>query len=276
MTRSIKTLLSTLESVGTHPIKSFGQNFLIDSNIVRKIISCGQVSKNDTVLEIGPGEGSLTRALLETGARVIAVEKDKKLHAYLKNTFTSVEGFSVLRNDVLETDFSEILPSGIPIKIVSNIPYNISSQILIKIVKSSDLFPDVFLSMQKEVAERITAREGSKIYGLLTPFIKTVFQSKILFLISPNCFHPRPKVWTAFVHMKRYRSAAEAEKKEYFYFLKTCFSQRRKKMSSLLKKNYPENLIKEIYQEIPINENARAESLSPETLHRVFTLLSSK
>ncbi|MCK5706122.1 MAG: ribosomal RNA small subunit methyltransferase A [Candidatus Aureabacteria bacterium] len=276
MKHSKKSLIHTLNDIDLRPSKSYGQNFLIDENLTNKIIRKCNVSPVDNILEIGPGLGALTYEFLKKGARVTAIEKDPRLFSYLKEHLSGYENFTIHLGDVLKTPFTKNnLPSP-PYKIVANIPYNISSQIILKIIMHSHLFPEVYLGMQLEVAMRLAASEGSKTYGLLSPLLQLEYKSKIILSLSPACFHPSPKVTSAFLYIKRAHIFPQKEKENYFQFLKLSFSQRRKMLIKMLKKRYAVDLIIRSFDKLKIQDKARAESISPEKFYKLFKLLEKE
>ena len=273
MKTSKKQAVETLQSIGTLPLKSFGQNFITDKKIIHKIIASCQISCTDHILEIGPGIGTLTQYFLKKGARVTAVEKDKKLFQYLTEFFLDDEHLNLIQGNILKIPFEKPYFQSTSYKIISNLPYNISSQVLLKIIMHSELFEEVFLGLQKEVAMRISSKEGSKVYGLLSPFVQLEYKAKVLFSIPAQSFHPAPRVTSAFLRLKRFSLFSIQEKHRYFQFLKLCFSHRRKKLLNNLKKSYPEIVIGNLFEDLHINRNFRAENISPDLFHKMFKIL---
>ncbi|MBI5642780.1 MAG: ribosomal RNA small subunit methyltransferase A [Deltaproteobacteria bacterium] len=219
-----------------HPKKRFGQNFLTDRNLIRKIVATGGVKENDIVLEVGPGRGALTEGLLEAGAKVIAIEADKDLADILKARFPS-DRFSLIMSDALKVSFSGIAEEyKTRLKTVSNLPYNISGPILTKFINERKAFTLLVLMFQKEVAERIVARPGTKDYGILSVLSQVWADVKIEFHVSRNLFKPRPKVDSSIVSFKILdEPKVRLDDEEFFKsVVKSAFGTRRKMLSNAL------------------------------------------
>ena len=175
--------------------KSLGQNFLRDDTVVRRIVDALDLRSGDTVIEIGPGRGALTEKLLDTGAKVIAIELDRELVPALRVQFHFQPNFRVVEADVLETDFAELSGSSTngAIKLVGNLPYNISTPILQRLIDQRYLFSGLVLMFQREVVERITASPGGKERGFLSVLVENAFTSEHLFDVPPPAFQPVPR-----------------------------------------------------------------------------------
>lgn len=239
------------------PIKKLGQNFLIDKNITRKIISAFKPQGDDIIIEIGPGRGALTEKLYEVNKNLIAIEIDKNISEELKQKFPDLH---IIQKDVLNLDFEKELKFDKKLRIIGNIPYYITSQILIKFFDNNELINDALIMMQYEVAKRITAKPASKDYGILSVFSQFYSEPKILFNVSQNVFYPKPNVDSAVVHFifeKKFELNAEGEK-NLRLIVKTAFNQRRKTLRNSLQK-----LINDQDQsKIEFNFLRRAEELS--------------
>lgn len=245
-----------------NPRKAMGQHFLTNPYTLKKIMDCIAPQKKDLIIEIGAGKGSLTRLLSEKAGRVIALEKDPSLVPYLeKNKPPHLE---IRQEDVLETDFNHLAKPG-NTKLVGNLPYSISSQILFKLLKEHDMIQECHFMLQKEVAERVCAPPGTKKYAPLSILLQNIFSAKIRFLLSPGSFTPPPKVRSAFITLKkRSRPLYPFMKTERFKsFLKQAFSQRRKKLKNSLKPlEFSSEQITESFRKCGLDPSIRAEKVS--------------
>jgi len=227
-----------LDGLGHRPNKGLGQNYLIDSNILGIIVAAADISESDQLLEIGPGLGALTQALLATGAKVTAIEKDSTMVSHLKKVFQTLE---LLEDDVLDVNLNELFASGVN-KIIANLPYSVGSRFIVDALEAHPLPERMVFLVQKEVADRLTAQPGGKTFGPLAIWSQLNYEVKAIKKVSPNCFLPAPKVWSSVVQFKK-RSAPLAEVNDYEQFkrlVKTTFTQRRKQIGSNLRKNLPE------------------------------------
>ncbi len=231
-------LTQFLEELGTKPKKGLSQNFLIDANIVRKILKSAQIEKGDFVVEIGPGPGVLTEALVGLGCTVIAIEKDHKFAESLKRL-----GVTVFEADILEFPLEkflqEQLPPGKKAKILSNLPYNITTPVITLLLPLQHLISSLTFMVQKEVAERIVARVGKE-YGSLSVFAQFYAEVAYAFTVAPTCFFPKPKVESAVVCFTTKKSPlAEQEEKDFFALTRAAFQKRRKMLRTSLKELFP-------------------------------------
>lgn len=258
--------------------KSASQNFLIDANIVRKILTEAQVSKDDLVLEIGPGPGALTEALLETGCEVLAIERDEKLAPLLKR-FPGSDNLSIVCGDFLEFPLQEhmkkILPPEKKAKVVANLPYHITTPILGMLVPLHMYFSDLILMVQKEVADRFIAEKGTKDYSSFTLFLQFFSEVSYCFNVEPNCFHPRPSIQSAVVHLKLRPPPPIDHPESFFLMLRTAFGQRRKMMRASLKKLFPSSLVESSLEKLGKNPLLRPEELSLDEFISLYQILSS-
>jgi 16S rRNA (adenine1518-N6/adenine1519-N6)-dimethyltransferase len=219
----------------------FGQHFLVDQNILGKIISFADLKKEDRVLEIGPGKGALTRALLEKAGEVLAVEIDRRLQKELDESFRG-QNFQLLRGDALRgkhhlnPELEELLEKRKPYKLVSNLPYASGTAILLNLAQSAVAPKKAVVMLQKEVAERLVAPPASKVYGALSVLLANVARARLVHRVSPSCFHPPPKVESALVQIDFFPPRADVPVLQ--KLLQEAFSQRRKKVGRLLKKGY--------------------------------------
>ncbi len=254
--------------------KALGQHFLTNPYTLNKIMDCIAPQQNDLIVEIGAGKGSLTRLLAEKAGRVIALEKDASLVPYLeKNKPPNLE---IRQGDVLKTDFNRLAKQG-KIKLVGNLPYSISSQILFKLLEEHDLIQESHFMLQKEVAQRVCASPGSKKYAPISILLQNCFDTKIQFFLSPGSFVPPPKVKSALVTLKkRDKSLHPFFKTQPFRnFIKKAFSQRRKKLKNNLKTmGFTPEQIKQSFQECGLNPHIRAEKISIDDFAALYLSLT--
>lgn len=219
------------------PKKFLGQNFLTDENIARKITESLKVTGNDTVIEIGPGQGILTKYLMKLTRNFTAVELDKSIYINLKEKFK--EELNIIHQDFLKFDlikFSESLTGNSKIKIIGNIPYNITSEILFKLFNNNDLIDSAVLMMQKEVAQRLQAKPNTKEYGILAVQTQVNSDPKILFNVSSSSFFPKPKVESSVVKLNfECRKYLIKDKEIFRNLVRSSFGQRRKTLGNSLK-----------------------------------------
>lgn len=221
--------------------KSLGQNFLVDTRYIGAIIEAIHPLSEETIIEIGPGRGALTGRLLEKGARVAAIEFDKDLAVILMERFGGDGLFTMIHADALRVDFAKIAASmdaGPPVKLAANLPYNISTPILQRLISQSEVFSEMILMFQREVMNRITAVPGSSDRGFLTVLTETSFDVERLFDVPPTAFRPKPKVWSSVARL-RPRNVKPNLSPEFATFLKTAFSQKRKTILNNLKVVFP-------------------------------------
>jgi 16S rRNA (adenine1518-N6/adenine1519-N6)-dimethyltransferase len=227
-----------LKEYGLIPRKGWGQHFLVDRNILNKVIWAAQVEKEDVVLEVGPGLGEMTFALARQAKRVIAIEIDSKLVAILNEKMKNYPNVEVVKSDILKVDFNQFLKKeGHPIKVVANLPYQVSTPLLFRFIESKETFSTFTLMLQKEVAERMVAPPGGKEYGPLSIFIQMFLDVSIRFFIKPSAFFPPPKVESAVVWMVwKEKPMIETNDEEWFKrVVKACFGYRRKTLVNALK-----------------------------------------
>ena len=244
--------------------KKLGQNFLIDSGVVQKIVDAAEISAGDEVLEIGPGIGTLTQGLLEAGAKVTAVELDKKLPAVLAETLAGYENFKLIQGDILKVDVEKIMPPNF--KVVANLPYYITTQILLTLLEKKLPVTKIVTMVQKEVAERMTAAPNSKIYGAMTVAVQFRADVKIAFEVPPSAFLPRPEVTSAVVVCDVRESPFKVADENYFIkVVRAAFGQRRKTLlNSLMGAGFNREKILAALEVAKILPERRAETLSIE------------
>lgn len=249
------------------PKKHLGQHFLNDQNIASKIVDSLNYHPYDLVLEVGPGMGVLTQFLLQKQVKVYVAEIDKESVDYLKINYPQLENNIV--GDFLKLEFEELFSDNFAV--IGNFPYNISSQIVFKILENKHKIPEMVGMFQKEVAERIAAQKGNKIYGILSVLTQAYYNVDYLFTVHENVFTPPPKVKSAVIRLKRYRDKIEGiDDKFFFKLVKAGFNQRRKTLRNALKVlNIPQHL--ESHEFL----NLRAEQLSVENFINLARLWSS-
>jgi 16S rRNA (adenine1518-N6/adenine1519-N6)-dimethyltransferase len=216
------------------PIKRFGQNYLRDENIINKIVSEISPKPNDLILEIGPGEGALTAKLLEKSNKLIAVEIDKRNVEMLSINFPNL---NLVSGDFLDIDLKNFIdPASKKLRIVGNIPYNITSPIIFKMIENKELIQDSVLMVQHEVAQRIIAKPASKDYGILSVIVQYFAEVILCFKVSPNVFYPRPKVFSAVIHLNFKDCLKNSKEDEMFIkVVKAAFGNRRKMLNNSFK-----------------------------------------
>ena len=227
-----------LTEYGLIPKKGWGQHFLIDRNILNKVIRTAQINEKDIVLEVGPGLGEMTIGLAKKAKRVITIEIDPKLVEILKKKMVDYPNVEVVKGDILKVDFNKLLnQEKDPVKVVANLPYQISTPLLFCFIESRKLFSTLTLMLQKEVAERIVAPPGGKEYGPLSIFVQLVSNLSILFFVKPTAFFPPPKIESAVIHMTwKEKPMVEVKDEEWFKkIVKGCFGYRRKTLTNALK-----------------------------------------
>lgn len=249
--------------------KHLGQNFLYDPSILTMIIEAAGLSGDDTVVEVGPGPGRLTRLLADTVQKLIAIELDQDLYEKLRSDFIGYRNVELIHGDALKFPYESIGR----FKVVSNIPYYITTPIIFRLLEAKENLESMTLTIQKEVAERIAARPGGKDYGVLSIMVQYNALPEMKFIIPKEAFRPAPKVDSAVLHMRILEkpSVEVADEKMFFKVVKTAFSQRRKTLSNSLK-GFGGN-IKELLTTAGIDPVRRAETLGLREFARLSDLL---
>ncbi len=243
--------------------KKWGQNFLTDPNIVNKILDCASLEPGESVLEIGPGKGIMTEGLLARGARVTAIEIDADLIQWVQSKCVGFEEkLTLLHKDALRYDYQNI-PA--PYKVIANLPYNISTPLLFRLLEEKARVRQMVLMLQKEVAERITASPGTKSYGALSVILQFFADVKILFKVSPHCFQPKPKVSSAVISitpLQKPRIAVE-DKTLFLKVVKGAFLYRRKQvLNALVCAGFSEVMIKAALAKMQYDSARRGETFT--------------
>ena len=232
--------IEVLQKYDFHFQKKFGQNFLIDTHVLERIVESSNITKDDFVLEIGPGIGTMTQYLCEHAGRVMAVEIDKNLLPILADTLKEYDNVTVVNEDILKLDIGKIAEEyndGKPIKVVANLPYYITTPIIMALFESHVPLASVTVMVQKEVAERMQAGPGTKDYGALSLAVQYYSRAEITANVPPNCFMPRPKVGSAVIRLTRHEVMPVETKDEKLMFsiIRASFNQRRKTLANGLK-----------------------------------------
>ncbi|MFC2133339.1 16S rRNA (adenine(1518)-N(6)/adenine(1519)-N(6))-dimethyltransferase RsmA [Bacteroidota bacterium] len=215
------------------PIKRFGQNYLVDKNIIRKLVDVFDPKDEENIVEIGPGHGSITEELFCRTGNVTAVEIDKRINEELKDKFPEL---ILINKDFLKIELTELIPNkNSRIRLIGNIPFNITSQIIFKLIENRRLINDAVFIVQHEVAKRITAGRGSKDYGILSVVLNYLTDTKFIFKISPGVFRPKPKVNSAVIHIKfKDKIDDNIDEKLFIRLVKASFGNRRKTLKNSL------------------------------------------
>jgi 16S rRNA (adenine1518-N6/adenine1519-N6)-dimethyltransferase len=264
--------------------KKFGQNFLIDGGVLEGIVEAAGVTAEDCVLEIGPGIGTLTQYLAEAAGRVVAVEIDKTLLPVLADTLSDYDNVTVINEDVLKVDIDRIIKEyneGRPIKVVANLPYYITTPIIMKLFESGALIESITVMVQKEVADRMAAGPGNKDYGSLSLAVGFYAEANTVIDVPPSSFIPQPNVGSAVVKLTKYPEPKVKVKdsKYLFEIIRTSFNQRRKTLSNSLSNNpllgVSRDKVTAALVEMGIDERARGETLTLEQFAELSDILQS-
>lgn len=261
--------------------KKYGQNFLVDTNILEGIVNAAEITKDDTVLEIGPGMGSLTQYLLEAAKEVIAVEVDKMLIPILKENLKEYDNLTLIHGDVLKLDLDEIL-KGRRVKVVANLPYYITTPIVMELLEKQENIESITVMVQKEVAQRMQEGPGSKSYGALSLAVQFYAKPEIVLNVSKNCFLPKPDVDSAVIKLDIYEAEERPVKTKdaqfMFRLIRAAFNQRRKTLLNALSNDAGTKIPKEktlaALSEMGKSESVRGEALTLEEFARLADLLS--
>lgn len=251
--------------------KKFGQNFLIDTHVLEKIISAAGITKNDCVLEVGPGIGTMTQYLAENAGHVVAVEIDRNLIPILKETLADYDNVTVINEDILRVDIkalAEEYNGGKPIKVVANLPYYITTPIIMGLFESGVPIDNITVMVQKEVADRMKEGPGSKDYGALSLAVQYYAEPEIVANVPPNCFIPRPNVGSAVIRLTRHKEMPVKVKDPALMFkiIRASFNQRRKTLQNGLgnapELPYTKEQIAAAIAEMGLTPTIRGEALS--------------
>lgn len=277
--------IETIKKYGFSFQKKFGQNFLIDEHVIHKIIRGAQVTKNDFVLEIGPGIGTMTQYLAEAAREVAAVEIDRKLIPILGETLEEYDNVTVINEDILKVDIKALAMEkngGRPIKVVANLPYYITTPIIMGLFESHVPIDNITVMVQKEVADRMKVGPGSKDYGALSLAVQYYAEPYLVANVPANCFIPRPNVDSAVIRLTRHEHpVVEVEnEKLMFQMIRASFNQRRKTLQNGLKNSElipaSREMIVDAIREAGLPETVRGEALTLEEFARLANILNLK
>lgn len=275
-------LKALLNCHGFNFSKTLGQNFLIDKNVLNKIVSASELNENSCVLEIGPGAGTLTRRLAETGARCTAVEIDKALLPILGETLAGFDNFNLINSDILKVDLKKLINDEFdnkPFHVIANLPYYITTPIIMQILESRLPVVSMTLMVQKEVADRMCATCGSKEYGALSVAVQYYTIPTVICRAEPHCFIPQPKVASSVVHLKvsATPTVTVSDEKKFFAIVKSSFGQRRKTLLNALSKSpyfsANKDSVRSALVQMGVDENIRGEKLSISQFAKLSELL---
>lgn len=286
MTEKLSNPKKTIEVIQKHGFdfqKKFGQNFLIDPHVLDKIIAAAGITKDDFVLEIGPGIGTMTQYLAEAAREVTAVEIDRNLIPILEETLAEYDNVTVINQDILKLDLealSQEKNGGRPIKVVANLPYYITTPIIMGLYESHVPVSSITVMVQKEVAQRMQAGPGSKDYGALSLAVQYYASPYIAANVPPNCFMPRPNVGSAVIHLESYQNPPVSVKDEKLMFalIRASFNQRRKTLQNGLNNSqelsFTKEQIAEAIEKMGLSPSVRGEALTLEQFAKLSDLLA--
>lgn len=271
-----------LNKFGISAQKRYGQNFLIDSNILEKIVKSAEITKDDTVLEIGPGIGTLTQHIANAAGKVICVEIDTKMIPVLEYTLSEFDNVTVINQDILKADIKGILAEhgAQSAKVVANLPYYITTPIIMELLEKDLPIESITVMIQKEVAERMQVGPGSKDYGALSLAVAFYSNAEVKMTVSPNCFIPRPNVDSAVIRLDKLKEprVSVKNKSEMFRIIKGAFEQRRKTLTNALSHSSAYKTDKKKIEDALIqmgkNVNIRGEELTLEEFAVLSDILS--
>lgn len=259
--------------------KRFGQNFLIDGHVIEKIISAAEITKEDTVLEIGPGIGTMTQYLAEAAGKVYAVEIDKNLLPVMAETLAEYDNVEVVNDDILKVDIAALVGDVSRLKVVANLPYYITTPIIMGLFENHIPAGSITVMVQKEVAARMQAGPGTKDYGALSLAVQYYAQPYIVANVPPNCFMPRPNVASAVIRLTRWENAPVKVKDEKLMFklIRASFNQRRKTLQNGIHNSselpYSKEQVVEALKAMGLPESIRGEALTLEQFARLSDII---
>ena len=280
-----KNTIEIIQKYGFNFQKKFGQNFLIDTHVLDKIIDESGITKDDCVLEIGPGIGTMTQYLCENAREVIAVEIDKALIPILEDTLSEYDNVTVINDDILKVDVQKIVDEkngGKPIKVVANLPYYITTPIIMGLFESHLPLKSITIMVQKEVADRMQVGPGTKDYGALSLAVQYYAKPEIVANVPPNCFMPRPNVGSAVIRLTKYEKPPVFVENEEFMFslIRATFNQRRKTLVNAIGNasnlNISKEMVTEVLSEMGESATVRGETFTLEKFAEFTNKISKK
>lgn len=274
--------IAVLQKYGFQFQKKYGQNFLIDTRVLERIIAAAEITKEDCVLEIGPGIGTMTQYLAEAAGGVVAVEIDRALIPILEDTLSAYDNVTILNEDILKTDINRIVREqngGKPVKVVANLPYYITTPIIMGLFEQHVPLKSITVMVQKEVAERMQVGPGTKDYGALSLAVQYYARPELVANVPPNCFIPRPNVGSAVIRLTRYAEppVQAQDERKLFALIRASFNQRRKTLVNGLC-NAPElgldrERVLDALSRLELSPTVRGEALTLEQFARLSNLL---
>ncbi len=263
-----KKTIETIKKYNFNFQKRFGQNFLIDSHVIDKIIKAADIKKTDTVIEIGPGIGTMTQYLAESAGKVFAVEIDEKLLPILADTLSPYDNVTVINKDILKTDIESLAGPGVVVKIVANLPYYITTPIIMGLFENHVPAESITVMVQKEVADRMAASPGTKDYGALSLAVQYYADTYLAANVPPNCFMPRPGVESAVIRLTRHKEmkVRVSDEKKMFKLIRASFGERRKTLANGIKNSpelsYSREEVEKALTDMGLDTRVRGETLS--------------
>lgn len=271
----ISDLRAALSELGVHPSRGLGQNFLVDGNILDKIVAVAGVSREDTVLEVGAGAGALSRRLAQVAGHVIAIEIDRRLEPLLRRAVAGYDNVQLIFADALDIDWGQLNAGKQPWRFVANVPYYITGPLLSRALQAKPSFQRIVMMVQREVAQRLVAAPGSKDYGALSVLAAYYATVELAFTVSPRSFWPRPQVWSAVVVLNPVAQPAgqRPNAQDFFAVVRAAFAHRRKMLHNALADDPALNLDKfqasQLLAAASIDGTRRAETLSLDEFARL-------
>ncbi|MCH5344440.1 MAG: 16S rRNA (adenine(1518)-N(6)/adenine(1519)-N(6))-dimethyltransferase RsmA [Acetatifactor sp.] len=262
--------------------KKFGQNFLIDPSVLERIVDAAQITEGDCVLEIGPGIGTMTQYLAERAREVVAVEIDRALIPILQDTLSAYKNVVIINADILKVDIGQLVKErngGRPIKVVANLPYYITTPIIMSLLESRVPLKSITIMVQKEVAERMQVGPGTKEYGALSLAVQYYANPEIVANVPPNCFIPRPNVGSAVIRLTRYEEPPVQvnDERKMFALIRASFNQRRKTLANGLANaaglGVTRERVTQVLEEMGLSATVRGETFTLEQFARLSDLL---
>ena len=282
MTKKLSDPKNTIDLIKQNQFafkKKFGQNFLIDGRVLDRIVQGAGITKEDDVLEIGPGIGALTQVLCEAARHVRAVEIDRELIPILEKSLSDYDNVDVINADIMDTELRDLYPG--PFKVVANLPYYITTPIVMKLLESDADIESITVMVQKEVAERMQAAPGGKDYGVLTLSVAYHAEAEIIANVPPNCFMPRPDVSSAVIKLRRRSEPAVTPRSpdHMFRLIRAAFSQRRKTLINAVSNDVslglPKAELEAALQELGLDTRIRGERLSLQDFSDLSDILTA-
>lgn len=276
---SPRYLKQIINNHGFNFSKSLGQNFLIDGNIVRNIVRDAGITNESNVLEVGPGVGTLTEELALNAKKVVAVEIDDSLLPILDITLKDYENVEIVHGDILKTDIKALIDEkldGGPIKVVANLPYYVTTPIIARFLEEDLNVDSLTIMVQKEVAERMVSKEGSKVYGSLSVFVSFYSDPEIILKVPKSVFMPSPKIDSAVIKLNMKKTLPDVDRDKFFKVVKASFSKRRKTILNAISSfgfDITKDEVREAFEKANIDPKSRAEDLSLEEFVKISKIL---